>query len=719
MIRLDNLSKYYHNEGNVVLGLRKINLELKIGEFVAITGESGSGKSTLLNVISGLDTYEDGELYINNEETSYYDETDWENYRRNYIGFVFQNYNLIDSYSVLENVETALIISGASREERRKKAIEILNKVGLGKHLKHKGTKLSGGEKQRLAIARAIAKDAPIIVADEPTGNLDSKTGEQIIELLHEISKEKLVIIVTHNYALVEKYVTRKIRIYDGELVENLEFKKPVVSDEIKLTSKETSHYKKALIFTGLNLKNQPKRTFFMLLVTLVTTFIISIVFGQILIAGINADSSYGNFNTFFPHATPDRIVVKRVDEKPITIEEYNKIKALSNVKMVVKEDTVLDLAGIVQSDYIYHYFASGGISPVSRITKDDLIEGRLPENDNQVVITYNYSEIPIPHNSTLYLESRQYYTTFEFQDVEVVGMVSERYPQEVYVTDAMLQKINNSYNYFKENNKITFKFPEELMRTPFTLERLTLVPDISVKDDEVMVLVQYLFDMDISEIDVKAVINDGVKEYKVKVSDKTNSFIYNDSTIRVSPKVYDELVKKVDTYYQHTVYVKNVSDIDKTIDTLRGMGYYAFCPYKTGINRYFDIGILIGEVAVILFSALVMFCIYLLSFLVIKTILNSKRRDYAILRSVGLDAKAIKTTIIMEIVISFVIAFIILFIAIMAIKAKPIKDMYNTYHWYDYIILFFINIIIGYLTSLRYNRKMIEKSLVAQAKVE
>ena len=208
MIKLENVSKFYHNEGNVVLGLHRVNLEFKMGEFVAITGESGSGKSTLLNVISGLDSYEEGELYFNGEETSHYDEEDWQEYRKNNIGFVFQNYHLIDSYTVLENVESVMIINGISKKARRKRALEILKQVGLEKHLKHKGTKLSGGEKQRLAIARAIAKDTPVIVADEPTGNLDTKTGKQIIEILKELSKTKLVIMVTHNHDLIDGEVS-------------------------------------------------------------------------------------------------------------------------------------------------------------------------------------------------------------------------------------------------------------------------------------------------------------------------------------------------------------------------------------------------------------------------------------------------------------------------------------------------------------------------------
>ena len=174
MLKLENLSKYYYSSSSVTCALRKINLEFNVGEFIAITGESGSGKTTLLNIISGLDSYEDGELYYNNKKTSYFDDSDWENYRKDQIAFIFQNYNLIDSYSVLENVMVTYIIEGRSYKEAKRKAKELLKFVGLDKDVHKKATKLSGGQKQRLAIARALAKDSQIIVADEPTGNLDN-----------------------------------------------------------------------------------------------------------------------------------------------------------------------------------------------------------------------------------------------------------------------------------------------------------------------------------------------------------------------------------------------------------------------------------------------------------------------------------------------------------------------------------------------------------------
>ena len=196
LLELKSIGKIYVSESNVSVGIRGVNLSFERGEFVAVTGKSGSGKSTLLNVISGMDTYEEGELLVEGEPTSHFMQKDWEEYRKQYVSFIFQDYNIIESFTVLQNVELALMNMENPRE-RREKALELLRRVGLEKHIHHKGSKLSGGQKQRTVIARALAKDSPIILADEPTGNLDSQSSKEIIQLLREVSQDKLVIVVT------------------------------------------------------------------------------------------------------------------------------------------------------------------------------------------------------------------------------------------------------------------------------------------------------------------------------------------------------------------------------------------------------------------------------------------------------------------------------------------------------------------------------------------
>ncbi len=218
MIKLKNVSKFYYSKGMIASGFSKINLEFDLGEYVAITGESGSGKSTLLNVISGLDSYEEGEMYVNGEETSHYLEKDWENYRRKNIGNIYQNFNLINSYTVYQNIELALSLNGMKRKERKEIVLDLLKKVDMLKYKNTKVSKLSGGQKQRVAIARALAKDVPVIIADEPTGNLDKTSANKVFEILKEVAQNKLVIVVTHNYEQVEPYVTRKITMHDGKV---------------------------------------------------------------------------------------------------------------------------------------------------------------------------------------------------------------------------------------------------------------------------------------------------------------------------------------------------------------------------------------------------------------------------------------------------------------------------------------------------------------------
>ena len=199
MLKLKNVSKFYYNKGIIASGFTKVNLELKIGEFVVITGESGSGKSTLLNVISGLDSYEEGEMYINGKETSHYTEKEFEDYRRKYIANIFQSFNLINSYTVYQNVELVMLLNGYKKKDIKPKILKIIDDVGLTKFKNTKVSKLSGGQKQRVAIARAMVKDTPIIVADEPTGNLDSKSAKEVIEILKNVAKDSFRILSIKN----------------------------------------------------------------------------------------------------------------------------------------------------------------------------------------------------------------------------------------------------------------------------------------------------------------------------------------------------------------------------------------------------------------------------------------------------------------------------------------------------------------------------------------
>ena len=219
MLELINIKKTYGKDESAVHALKGVSLKFRENEFVSILGQSGCGKTTMLNIIGGLDQYTSGDLIINGVSTRDFKDSDWDTYRNHSIGFIFQSYNLIPHQSVLANVELALTLSGIPKNERRKRAVQALDKVGLRTQMHKRPNQLSGGQMQRVAIARALINNPDILLADEPTGALDSETSVQVMELLKEIAKDRLVIMVTHNPELAEEYSTRIIKLRDGNLV--------------------------------------------------------------------------------------------------------------------------------------------------------------------------------------------------------------------------------------------------------------------------------------------------------------------------------------------------------------------------------------------------------------------------------------------------------------------------------------------------------------------
>lgn len=244
MLTLKNIKKTYSVGGAAVEALKGIDISFRENEFVAVLGPSGCGKTTMLNIIGGLDNYTDGDLQIAGVSTKEYNDSDWDSYRNHSIGFVFQSYNLIPHQSVLSNVELALTLSGVPRAERRRRAREVLEKVGLGDQISRKPNQMSGGQMQRVAIARALVNNPQILLADEPTGALDQDTGIQLMEMLKEVAKDRLVIMVTHNPELAEKYATRTVRLLDGNIIDDSDPYFP--EQEVRKKEKEERKAKRA-----------------------------------------------------------------------------------------------------------------------------------------------------------------------------------------------------------------------------------------------------------------------------------------------------------------------------------------------------------------------------------------------------------------------------------------------------------------------------------------
>ena len=316
MLQLQHISKVYYTENQEFHALKDISIRFRENEFVSILGQSGSGKTTLLNIIGGLDQYTSGDLLIQGKSTKQFKDRDWDSYRNHTIGFVFQSYNLIGHQTALSNVEIAMTLSGVSKAERKKRAIEALERVGLKDHLYKKPSQMSGGQMQRIAIARALVNNPKVVLADEPTGALDSETSVQIMELLKDIAKERLVIMVTHNPELAKTYSTRIVQVLDGNILSDSNPYEPTeekTQGDIQFTKTKMS-FMTALALSFNNLLTKKGRTF-------LTAFAGSIgIIGIALILALsNGVSDY----------------VKKVQEDtlvclPLTISEQNQSNLLA-----------------------------------------------------------------------------------------------------------------------------------------------------------------------------------------------------------------------------------------------------------------------------------------------------------------------------------------------------------------------------------------------------
>ncbi|MBQ3084994.1 MAG: ABC transporter ATP-binding protein/permease [Clostridia bacterium] len=341
MLRLDKIVKTYDVGDNRVEALRGVSMEFRKSEFVAILGPSGCGKTTLLNIIGGLDSYTSGDLIISDRSTKEYKDSDWDTYRNHSVGFVFQSYNLIPHQTVLANVELALTLSGVSKKERRKRAKEALERVGLGDQLNKKPSQMSGGQMQRVAIARALVNDPEIILADEPTGALDSETSVQIMEILKEISSDKLIIMVTHNPELAEEYSSRIIRLLDGQIVSDTdpyqsEAKKAVEKKDQKKQKKPSMSFFTALSLSFKNLLTKKGRT-------ILTSFA-----GSIGIIGIALILSVSNGVQIYI----DDVQEETLSAYPITIQKENQdISALMGEMMAKQSEKAERKDGYVYSN--------------------------------------------------------------------------------------------------------------------------------------------------------------------------------------------------------------------------------------------------------------------------------------------------------------------------------------------------------------------------------
>ena len=389
MLQLKNIVKTYTTGDLTQNALNGISVGFRENEFVSILGQSGSGKTTLLNIIGGLDRYTSGDLIINGVSTKAYKDADWDYYRNNSIGFVFQSYNLIPHQTVLSNVEMALTLVGVSPKERKSRAVAVLKKVGLGNHMNKKPNQMSGGQMQRVAIARALVNNPDILLADEPTGALDSETSLQIMELLKEIAKDKLVIMVTHNPELAEKYSTRIVRLKDGNIIDDsnpyTEAERPEKPKEKK---KISMSFLTALSLSFNNLRTKKGRT-------VLTSFagsigIIGIALILALSTGMNAYIEGVQKDTMTSY--PITISSETIDMSGMMGVRKDAVSAKRNDSSegTIPDGIFADYNNLKTSQKISSSIVKNNLTSFKRYLDDENSEIRRYLGENGVIYTYN-----------------------------------------------------------------------------------------------------------------------------------------------------------------------------------------------------------------------------------------------------------------------------------------------------------------------------------------
>jgi len=769
MVVLQNISKYYYTDTSVTLALRKIHLEFCKGEFVAITGESGSGKSTLLNVISGMAGYDEGEMFYDDEPTFQYDADEWEEFRRNRIGFVFQDYNLIGHYSALQNVVSALLIMGIEEKEAEERAMFYLEKVGLKGFEKQRASELSSGQKQRLSIARALAKETEVIVADEPTGNLDSGTGEQIIHLLNELSKDRLVLMVTHNFEQAAPYVSRKIRLHDGEVVEDVQMnekEKDSEAEEEVLQGEEEKgivspdkviQKRTAKIFARLNVRTQPGRAFLFRIFLLMTSVVSFIFIGQLF---KNADDTGTRDydNTIFLQKNDSRLSVSRKDGEAITKEDIKRMKSVHNVVLADLYDYANDINYYAEKDKDYHFnYGAEGIETedyewdtgtlsslhteeipvfdnkskfmksIYCIEKDDLAAGRMPEKRDEIVL---YSEdkkklgqeIEIFFNAENITGAQNYYHS----DFKIVGLLKEKTSQ-IYFHGDLCHMLSAP----ADGDQISMKyFYDAKAGTYQGSNQFYLVINDEMEDGmEARVSCNYqvpAMGYEFYSVPVeKAVPGDNVIWIKLNkgrkgISKELAELDGEEMSIHVGMDefnnqsgAYLEVPQSVfDMFYprkslQASVYIKNYAKTDSVIRKLDKMGYTAISTFRISSAEYNPDKVM-ARLTFIAISAGILLALFIVGILILRALMKIKIKDFLVFKSMGMQLGTIRKISLYEMTRYSieVMAVTVIVMAGLNLAGVPfISSMMVYFGVFAFVSFIGYNLLLEYVTVRAFNR--------------
>ena len=675
MIKLVDLTKIYNTGESVGIGIQGINLELHVGEFVAIVGASGSGKTTLLNIISGMDTYTEGEMFINGVSTANFDTEELENYRRGNVAFIFQNYHLIDSYTVLENVMVELIIKGMPKKEAKEKALELLEKVGMEHRIHNRATKLSGGEKQRVVIARALASDAKILACDEPTGNLDEKNTKEIMSIIKEVASDKLVLFVTHDESIIEGNATRIVKIRDGRVESDTNIT-AVNKLDSEFNNPSKNDFSTKLYITSKNILRTPKKSFFVLLVFTIVSFLLLFSIAYVPLDVMATTTTTVEFDMF-----------KNRDENRIVVYHKEGFDGNYNVDgvQIYKNDYLLeyDFRAAATFNKLNNYFFEKS-KIIFNEEKLTLQAGRMPESNEEIVVILEegfsndfYDQILNNKTSLRFATDKStgsFFGTF-YKIVGFATMNEEEKDKEVsyfYITE---EAVTTLYEDLKESIRI--KKDSEFFESDFSLLYQGKYYPVEVNDRLPDGQIRIHFKYQNEEFKLML----GNKE--INLDNYEHNYVYDTKETFDIQLSFDVAIKMIeDTDYRVSI-ICNDNNIDENIAILKENKYLTVFPLKEAkqeIPQYDYQSIFKNLFSLVFIFVEVVAAIFITS-LITTLILGTKKKEIGILRVIGLNKNDVLHILNMEVVLIMVIAIIINLVAALALKHFSIP--------FDYTIIF------------------------------
>ena len=657
-------------------------------------------------------------MYINGKETSHYTEKDFEEYRKKYIANIFQSFNLINSYTVYQNVELVLLLNGYKRKQIKKKVLDIIDKVGLTKFKNTKVSNLSGGQKQR-----AIVKDTPIIVADEPTGNLDTKSAYEIIELLKNVAKDKLVVIVTHNIEQVEKYATRIIKMHDGRMIQNTEIKN--INEDSKITQASGKNITIPNQYS-LGIRNTFNIFSKFILLFIVFTFM-SVAFlseySAFKLVEHSTEESSG-YSANLRDISKERILINKQNRESFTEDDYNKIKQLSNIDYIVEDDISLDTEFILRNDTLNTY---GYIKDINNF-KGNIDIGRMPKNDDEIILKANKDDYTITQmldetlNSEFSLQ-KSYREGDTIKTVKIVGIQYNEnntiYDRTFYVSNEV-KKVVRSYvhnQYSDMKTLLNDKYVQYNIETSENVE-----PGTAIVNDDLKYqfknnkIINQNINISVSNIyyedNIDLTITKTFTKSNLKKLTGYTDYSYYQNAIIINPDDYNSLYDKPS--YQSSVYVKDASIIDQTMSELENLGLK---PKKaTDFKVEYENESQIVKLFKVVVTIFVIIVVFFISYLIISIILKSRNIYYTTLRMLGATSKSTRKILNIELFINSTLSYLMVLTFGYLVKQDIIKiefiaNLIKYITLNECILMYLILFVVTQLIARKFAKKIFKSS--------